>query len=127
MAWDDPRIAAMDIQWHDLDPDRGLAQKLRAAGQLERLVPDEAIAQAVTEPPEDTRAWFRGECVRRFGPGGGVRAASWDSVVMADERGRLRRVRMEEPTGASRERTAELLDRHTSAASLLEELVSEDV
>src|SRR5699024_8609309 len=34
VGWDDPRVAAMDIQWHDLDPSRGLAQKLRAAGRL---------------------------------------------------------------------------------------------
>jgi proteasome accessory factor A len=125
VGWDDPRLAAMDIQWHDLDPARGLAQKLRAAGRLERLVPDEAVAAAVTQPPEDTRAWFRGECVRRFGTD--VRAASWDSVVMVDEGGRLRRVRVPEPTHATRERVEALLARHTRTASLLTELASEDV
>ena len=125
VGWDDPRLAAMDIQWHDLDPVRGLAQKLRAAGRLERLVPDEAVATAVTQPPEDTRAWFRGECVRRFGTD--VRAASWDSVVMVDEGGRLRRVRVPEPTHATRERVEALLARHTRTASLLTELASEDV
>ena len=115
----------MDIQWHDLDPGRGLAQKLRAAGQLERLVPDEAIARAVTDPPEDTRAWFRGEVVRRFGDD--VRAASWDSVVVLDERRRLRRVQLPEPTEGTREQTSELLARHTGTASLLTELASDDV
>ena len=117
----------MDIQWHDLDPSRGLAQKLRAAGRLERLVGDDDIASAVTDPPEDTRAWFRGECVRRYGPPGDVRAASWDSVVMLDERGRLRRVQVPEPASATRERVSQLLARHTSTASLLTELASEDV
>ncbi|SOC54452.1 depupylase/deamidase Dop [Ornithinimicrobium cerasi] len=124
-AWDDPRVQAMDIQWHDLDPARGLAVRLRAAGQLERLVDDAAIAAAVAEPPADTRAWFRGEVVRRFGTD--VRAASWDSVVLLDERGRVRRVQLPEPTSATREQTAALLDRHTRTASLLTELVSEDV
>lgn len=124
-GWDDPRLAAMDIQWHDLDPQRGLAQKLRAAGRLERLVPEPAVESAVTDPPEDTRAWFRGECVRRFGDD--VRAASWDSVVMLDERGRLRRVQVPEPTAATRERVSGLLGRHTRTATLLTELASEDV
>ncbi|GAA1183587.1 depupylase/deamidase Dop [Ornithinimicrobium humiphilum] len=124
-GWDDPRLAAMDIQWHDLDPARGLAQKLRAAGRLERLVPVDEVASAVTDPPEDTRAWFRGECVRRFG--GDVRAASWDSVVLLDERGKLRRVQVPEPTAATRERISGLLARHTTTASLLTELASEDV
>ncbi|MDO5738580.1 MAG: depupylase/deamidase Dop [Ornithinimicrobium sp.] len=125
VGWDDARVAAMDIQWHDLDPARGLAQKLRAAGQLERLVPDEAIASAMTDPPEDTRAWFRGEVVRRFGDD--VRAASWDSVVVLDERNRLRRVQLPEPTDATRAQTAALLARHTRTASLLTELASDDV
>lgn len=127
VGWDDPRLAAMDIQWHDLDPARGLARKLRASGQLERLVGPEEIAHAVTHPPEDTRAWFRGEAVRRYGPGGGVRAASWDSVVLVDASGSPRRVRMDEPTGGRRERVESLLDRHTDAASLLSELASDDV
>ncbi len=127
VGWGDPRLAAMDIQWHDLDPSRGLARKLRAAGQLERLVTDDEIATAVTEPPPDTRAWFRGETVRRYGVGGGVRAASWDSVVLVDDRGGLRRVRMDEPTSGTRDAVEALLDRHTEAASLLSELASEDV
>nr|WP_321166210.1 proteasome accessory factor PafA2 family protein [Serinicoccus sp. CNJ-927] len=108
-------------------PARGLARKLRAAGQLERLVTPEEVAAAVTEPPPDTRAWFRGEAVRRYGAAGGVRAASWDSVVLVDDRGGLRRVRMDEPTSGSRAAVVGLLDRHTSAASLLSELASEDV
>ena len=124
-SWDDPRIAAMDIQWHDLDPGRGLAQRLRAAGHLERLVGDEEIASAVTEPPEDTRAWFRGEVVRRYGED--VKAASWDSVVVLDERQRLRRVQLPEPTDGGRAQTGALLDRHTRTASLLTELASDEL
>ncbi|MGD8201397.1 depupylase/deamidase Dop [Ornithinimicrobium sp. W1679] len=126
-TWEDPRLAAMDIQWHDLDPERGLAQRLRAAGRLERLVPQDLVEAAVTEPPSDTRAWFRGECVRRYGPYGDVPAASWDSVVMLDEGGRRHRVRTPEPATATRERTGPLLERHTRTAGLLTELASETV
>ncbi|WP_337692496.1 depupylase/deamidase Dop [Ornithinimicrobium pratense] len=126
VGWDDPRLAAMDIQWHDLDPARGLAQKLRAAGHLERLVEDEQITTAVTAPPEDTRAWFRGECVRRFGPQGDVRGASWDSVTLLDERRHARRVRIDEPTSGTRAQVGPVLARHTHTATLLGELASED-
>src|SRR5699024_10481532 len=125
-GWDDPRIAAMDIQWHDLDPARGLAQKLRAAGHLERLVSEEDVALAVTEPPEDTRAWFRGECVRRYGPQGDMRGASWDSVTLLDERRHARRVRMDDPASGGRAQAEPLLARHTRTATLLDELASED-
>ncbi len=90
------------------------------------MVSDEDIASAVTDPPGDTRAWFRGECVRRYGPPGDVRAASWDSVVMVDERGRLQRVRMDDPAHGTRDEVGALLDRHDRSASLLPELVVEE-
>ena len=126
VGWDDPRLAAMDIQWHDLDPARGLAQKLRAAGHLERLLGEDEVAAAVTEPPADTRAWFRGECVRRYGPHGDLQGASWDSVTLLDERRRARRVRMDEPTSGGRDQVQPLLARHTRTATLLQDLASED-
>jgi proteasome accessory factor A len=47
--------------------------------------------------------------------------------VLVDERGRVRRVQLPEPTAGTREQTAALLDRHTRTASLLTELVSEDL
>jgi hypothetical protein len=76
----------------------------------------------VARPPEDTRAWFRGECVRRFQ--GQVRAASWDSVVFAVDDRTLRRVSLPEPLLGARADSGELLDRSESAASLLERLGS---
>ncbi len=72
LAWDHPRLAAMDFQWSDVRPERGLYHRLVAAGAVERLVTDEEVERAVHEPPDDTRAYFRGTVVRRFadvGPG----------------------------------------------------------
>lgn len=80
LAWDDPRLAAIDIQWSDVRPDKGLFLKLEAAGRFERLVSADDVARAVDTPPSDTRAWLRGRMVERWPEE--VRLASWDSVVV---------------------------------------------
>ena len=61
-SWSDHRMAAMDLQYHDLRPERSLFARL----DTERLVTDAEVARAVTEPPRRTRAWFRGQCLKRL-------------------------------------------------------------
>jgi proteasome accessory factor A len=92
-----------------------------AGGRIERLLTDAEIAAAVTSPPEDTRAYFRGECIRRYGQN--VAAASWDSVIF-DIPGRdsLQRVPTLEPLRGTRQHVSALLDRCTSAAELVDAL-----
>ncbi|WP_281497245.1 depupylase/deamidase Dop [Ornithinimicrobium sp. F0845] len=124
LEWGDPRLSAIDIQWSDLEPSRGLAARMRASGRLETLVSDEEVRAAMVEPPEETRAWFRGQCVSRFA--GQVRAASWDSVVFEPAAGgrELRRVQLPEPLRGSREDIESLLDAVTGVDDLLAHLVS---
>lgn len=118
LDWSAPRLAQIDLQYADIHPERGLARKLEARGLLRRLIDPAAIGRAVTTPPADTRAWFRGECVRRFGSA--VAAASWDSVVFdVPGRSALVRVPTPEPLRGTREHVGPLLD----AAGSLGELV----
>ncbi|KGM14360.1 depupylase/deamidase Dop [Cellulomonas bogoriensis] len=117
LRWDHPRLAAMDIQWSDVRPERGIYQRLRAAGAVELLVDDQDVARAVVEPPEDTRAYFRGTVVARFGSA--VRAASWDSVVLdVPELPTLRRVPLRDPWRGSRAHVGALLEQCPDAATL---------
>ncbi|HYO86540.1 MAG TPA: depupylase/deamidase Dop [Dermatophilaceae bacterium] len=121
LDWDDPRLAAVDIQWSDVRPERGLARRLEAAGRIERLVDAEEVSAAVAAPPETTRAWFRGECVRRYRPQ--VASASWDSVVFdIPELLTLQRVATHEPLRGTRALTEDLLDASPDARSLLRRL-----
>lgn len=124
LSWDDPRLAAIDIQYSDIDPARGLAARMRASGRLTTLVDPDTVAAAVTDPPEETRAWFRGQCVSRFP--GQVRAASWDSVVFEPARGShdLRRVQLPEPLAGSRSDIGALLDSVADVDDLLAHLVA---
>ena len=58
LEWDDARLAAMDLQYHDLRPEKSLFARLG----LERLVTDDEVeAGRHRAAADDTRAYFRGE------------------------------------------------------------------
>ncbi|MCX6523141.1 MAG: Pup--protein ligase, partial [Actinobacteria bacterium] len=62
---DDPRIALLDLQYHDINRTRSVFYKLQAAGRVERIVSDGAIVEAMETPPQTTRAKLRGEFIRK--------------------------------------------------------------
>jgi proteasome accessory factor A len=123
LEWSDHRLKAIDIQWSDVRPDKGLFHRLRAAGHFEELVGDDEVLHAVHEPPADTRAYFRGKCLEKYPDQ--IAAASWDSVIF-DVPGHtsLQRVPMLEPLRGTRATVGPLLDRSADAAALLRELAS---
>jgi proteasome accessory factor A len=55
-----PRVALLDLQYHDVSRERGVFYRLQARGAVERMVTDEAIADAMEHPPSTTRAHLRG-------------------------------------------------------------------
>jgi proteasome accessory factor A len=59
-----PRIALLDLAYHDVNRDRGLYYVLERAGAIDRLVDDDAVALAMREPPQTTRAKLRGDFIR---------------------------------------------------------------
>ncbi|WP_068258680.1 depupylase/deamidase Dop [Janibacter limosus] len=108
LAWDDHRLRAIDIQWSDVRPDKGIFHKLEAGGRITRLTSEEDVAAAVSTPPADTRAWLRGRIVEAFGPQ--VISASWDSVVLRlPGAGRVARLSMLDPLAYGREATEALV------------------
>lgn len=60
-----PRVALLDLQYHDINRDRSVFYKLQRAGLVERITSDAAIAEAMETPPQTTRARLRGEFIRR--------------------------------------------------------------
>ena len=65
LALASPKVALVDLQYHDVNRDRGLFYRMQARGFVERMCTDEAIDIAVDEPPQTTRARLRGEFIRR--------------------------------------------------------------
>ena len=62
---DDPKIAMIDLLYHDIDPDRGLFYRLQKSGHADRIVSDRQIREAAVIPPQTTRARLRGAFVKR--------------------------------------------------------------
>ncbi len=116
LSWDDARLAAMDLQYHDLRPERSLAARLG----LEVLVGDEEAQAAVSEPPRTTRAYFRGRCLEQYPEQ--IESANWDSLVFDLGTDPLHRVPMMDPLRGTAAHTEALLDRCTTAEQLLREL-----
>jgi proteasome accessory factor A len=121
LPWSSPRLQAIDLQYSDIRRERGLAARLEDRGRLVRLASDAEVAAAVVEPPEDTRAYFRGECMRRYPES--VAAASWDSVVF-DVPGydSLLRVPTLEPLRGTRAHVGELLEGAPDVRALIDRL-----
>jgi proteasome accessory factor A len=59
-----PRIALMDLAYHDVNRRRGLYYILERRGQAERMCDETDIERATQEPPQSTRAKLRGEFIR---------------------------------------------------------------
>src|SRR3954471_20556923 len=121
LEWDDAKLQLIDYQYSDIRPEKGLYHRLAQAGRIERLLDDASIEAAMHDPPEDTRAYFRGRCLEKFASE--VAAASWDSVIF-DLPGResLQRVPTIDPLRGSKAHVGELLDRSETAEALVAEL-----
>jgi proteasome accessory factor PafA2 len=123
LSWDAARLQLIDLQWADIRPEKGLYHRLSQRGQVERLLTDEEITRAVGEPPHDTRAYFRGRCLSRYGEH--VAAASWDSVIFdVPGRGALQRVPTLDPHRGTRDHVGDLIDRCPTAADLVDALAT---
>ena len=116
LQWSDHQLAAVDLQYHDLRPGKSLFSKL----DTEQLVTPESVLEAVVEPPRDTRAYFRGQCLKRWGSS--VVSANWDSVVFDVGNGPLQRVPMMDPLRGTAEHVDILLQGSRTPTELLEQL-----
>jgi proteasome accessory factor PafA2 len=125
LSWSHPRLQLVDLQYSDVRMDRGLYNRLASRGRMERLTDETAVARAVEYPPEDTRAYFRGRCLRQYPDA--VAAASWDSVIF-DIPGResLQRVPTLEPLRGTKAHVGDLLDRCETAGELVAALTGQD-
>ena len=105
LEWDDAKLQLIDLQYADIRPEKGLYHRLVGMGRIERLLDDAAVEAAMHDPPEDTRAYFRGRCLEKYADH--VAAASWDSVIF-DLPGResLQRVPDHRPAARQPRRTS---------------------
>jgi Pup amidohydrolase len=118
--WHDDRMKMVDLQYHDVRRDKGLYNRLAARGRVERLVDDTEIEAAMTMPPDDTRAYFRGHCLARFRDQ--IVAAGWDALIFDLDGDALQRVPMMDPGRGTKAHVGALLEAAETAQELLDSL-----
>jgi Pup amidohydrolase len=91
-------------------------------GRVERLVDEAEVQRAMTEPPADTRAYFRGTCLARWPDS--VVAANWDSLILDIGGDPLKRIPMMEPLKGTKAHVETLFDSVATPAELVEQLAS---
>ena len=60
-----PRIAQLDLAYHDITRNRGLYYLLQRRGAVDRVVTDPVVFEAKNVPPQSTRAKLRGDFIKK--------------------------------------------------------------
>ena len=122
LSWNHDKLKLIDVQYHDVRRDKGLYNKLASTGRVELVVSEDEVQGAIGNPPEDTRAYFRGRCLEKYR--GQVAAAGWDSIIFDTGKDTLQRVPMMDPARGGKAMTEDLINRCDTAAELVAELQS---
>jgi hypothetical protein len=78
LSWTDPWLQALDLEYHNIQPDQGLFYELLRQGSMRSIVSEKEIKNAIFAPPETTRAYFRGRAVARFNHA--ISSIQWDEI-----------------------------------------------
>jgi hypothetical protein len=95
LSWTDPWLQSIDLEYHNVDLERGLYYELVRQDSIRRVVSEEEIKMSIFTPPETTRAFFRGRSVARFNDE--IASIQWDEIVFANN-SQTRRVSLPEAT-----------------------------
>jgi len=121
-AWNDPRISMMNLQYHNVVQDKGLFFSLERGGYVERLASPEQIINAQENPPNDTRAYFRGACLKKFSKE--IYAASWSTILFDMGNANIKKVPLVDPWKGGKSLVGTLLEKANSVEELLEMLTT---
>lgn len=102
-----PRIALMDLAYHDVNRTRGLYYRMEARGMVERMCDETDIDRAKTEPPQTTRAKLRGEFIRAAKRKRRDFTVDWVHLKLNDQAQRT--VLCKDPFKSADERVAKLI------------------
>ncbi len=84
--WHDPWLQSLDLEYHNLNPSKGLYFDLLRRGRMKRVVDEERVNNAIANPPADTRAWARSQVMRALTEMKARYVIDWDSIYVEDDR-----------------------------------------
>jgi len=99
LSWSDPWLQSIDLEYHNIVPERGLYYELLRQGGFRRFLEEGEIKRAIFSPPTDTRAYFRGRAVAKFNSQ--IRSIQWDEMVFANGLNK-HRVQLSQPSNNPR-------------------------
>ena len=85
LDWQDTWVQSLDLEYHNLNPGRGLYFDLRKRGIVRKVVSDEMVNRAIVTPPQDTRARARSAVMRELTDHKARYVIDWDSIYVEDE------------------------------------------
>jgi proteasome accessory factor A len=103
-----PRVAQMDLAYHDISRTRGLYYLLERAGQVDRVTHEPRVFEAKNVPPQTTRARLRGEFIRKAQEKRRDFTVDWVHLKLNDQAQRT--VLCKDPFRAVDERVQRLID-----------------
>ena len=106
-GWDHPKLAQIDLTYHDINPQRGLFYVLERKGLAARWIEDAAIEEAVAKPPATTRAAIRGEFLTAVRERGLAHNVDW--VHLKVNRPEPRTVELQDPFANADDAAADLI------------------
>ena len=121
LQWSDPWLQAIDLEYHNIDLERGLYYELLRQGSMRRVVSEDEIRRAIFSPPETTRAFLRGRAVARFTDQ--IESIQWNEIVLSDA-GRSQRIALPEPADENLKRLNAAVRESANFADFLRALES---
>ena len=85
LDWQDTWVQSLDLEYHNLNPGKGLYFDLRDQGITRKVVSDEMVNRAIVTPPQDTRARARSAVMRELTDHKARYVIDWDSIYVEDE------------------------------------------
>lgn len=94
LEWDNPWLQSIDLEYHNVALEHGLHYELVRSGQMQRVISEDDIRHAIFQPPDSTRAFFRGRAVAKFNHE--ITAIQWDELTFRNSEG-TRSVQLRHP------------------------------
>ncbi|MBU6347158.1 MAG: proteasome accessory factor PafA2 family protein, partial [Actinomycetales bacterium] len=120
LNWTDAKLSAIDLQYSDIRVEQNLAGLIRRGSSRSQMFGEHEVADAISNPPTDTRAFTRGKIAQRYSEN--LLAAAWESMIFEMENEVKARITLRNPQDLDSTRTGELFQRDLELKDFLSAL-----